>query len=208
MRRTQTSDADSYIPSETLVGYLDNRLQIEKERRASLSAGEEESPEMEKKLINSKRRKVYVLNNIIFPSMANIVIFFEYISKNPELQVLFEDNIKQLLWGTYSKKVQGPVFRRLIEAIIKWSPEEHKSKKKNNMNLGNELNFRMHFYHIMLQSISLTLPARLKDQFEQMESVVNTTLITDLQRIVAWTYFLSRSADDFDSMTSTRPILF
>lgn len=45
---------------------------------------------------NLDRKKVYILNKHIFPSMANLILFFEYLAKDSGLKEMFEDDVKEL----------------------------------------------------------------------------------------------------------------
>ncbi|MGD1838538.1 MAG: hypothetical protein ACPKPY_10845 [Nitrososphaeraceae archaeon] len=88
---------NSYSVSDTLLSYLDERVTTTKQRMKILDAGEKISDELEKKNNSLKKRKVWILDKYIFPSMANLVVFFECLEKNPEIRELFEDDIKELL---------------------------------------------------------------------------------------------------------------
>ena len=43
--------------------------------------------------------KNFYLNNYVFPSMANVIAFFDYVGSNQELCEDFEDDIKEILYA-------------------------------------------------------------------------------------------------------------
>ena len=79
----------------------------------------------EKKFDNDVRqRKKRMLEKIIFPSMANLVVFFEYLKDNLELRNDFEDDIKELFGyiGDYQfekgKHGYQNVMVRFMESLL------------------------------------------------------------------------------------------
>jgi hypothetical protein len=79
---------------------------------------------------NLDRMKVHVLDKFIFPSMANLTVFLEYIAKNEELQATFDDDLKELFFGKGTGKSDATiVFQRFIQSTITWN-----WKKKENAN--------------------------------------------------------------------------
>ena len=81
---------------------------------------------------NLDRKKVYILNKHIFPSMANLILFFEYLAKDSGLKEMFEDDVKELFG--YIKKspdaekrededdadytMRNAILRRFLESIF------------------------------------------------------------------------------------------
>ena len=60
-------------------------------------------------------RKVGKLNRYVFPSMANLIAFFESISNSPELQEDFEDELEELLMGwNKNDKSKTTAFARFV----------------------------------------------------------------------------------------------
>src|SRR5215217_7927190 len=135
---------ESYIPNDKLVQYMELRLQREKNKRDPESIPEDLSDKNRRKIKNLDRMKVHILNKHIFQAMANLTFFFEYIAENSEFQEVFEDNLKELLFG--SKKSDNtrsvnkslfvnksqPIFARLIEAALAWNER----KDPNNFRLA------------------------------------------------------------------------
>src|SRR5688500_13856501 len=80
-----------YMPSDTLVKFLNETLQIEKEKENLQNAGKPIPEILQHRMTKNRRMKVHVLDKLVFPSMANIVTLFEHVSKNSELQKVFDD---------------------------------------------------------------------------------------------------------------------
>lgn len=72
---------------------------------------------------NVRQRKIRVLEKVIFPSMANLVVFFEEL-KDPQLRNDFEDDIKELFGyiGNYQlekgKSGYQNIMVRFMESLL------------------------------------------------------------------------------------------
>jgi hypothetical protein len=140
---------------------------------------------------NLRRMKNYYLNEHLFPSMANIVFFFEAISTYPELQDEFEQDIKDLL----GIRRIGPrannyayVFRNLIHSII----YTKKGYKNNNFRLRLILELQRIVRQRML---NLTLGTFDNDN-------VARHVNEDIDRAEAWTELVAAKVDDeYDFLT-------
>ena len=127
-KNNNKTDKKCYAPKDTVVNYLENRLVILKEERkiqekrfAGIELTEKENEELRVKRNRMKQRKLTVLEDHIFPSMANLVVFFEYLSKHQELRELFEDDVKELLgFKGQDAKYEDNIITRLLQSIIKW----------------------------------------------------------------------------------------
>jgi len=98
IKGAQSIGADkSYIPDETLVTFFQDWLHIHQKRDKLTKEGSELSDIDKKKLRELDRRKVYILDNIIFPSLANLTYFFEAMSSSVRLNNAFEDELKEIL---------------------------------------------------------------------------------------------------------------
>ena len=73
IKGAQSIGADkSYIPDETLVTFFQDWLHIHQKRDKFTKEGKGLSDIDKKKLRELDRRKVYILDNYIFPSLANL----------------------------------------------------------------------------------------------------------------------------------------
>jgi hypothetical protein len=79
----------------------------------------EMTPDMKRKRYLDKE-KVLLLNKHIFPAMANLLFFFYYVSRYPELREVFDDDIEELLGvrRDTTKYEYGYIFNILIQSIL------------------------------------------------------------------------------------------
>ena len=141
-RKEFTAISARIKPEFKLRRYMWEKLQLEKKKAKSKDAGGEgESLTTdESKRYNSLRTdKKRVLENIVFPSMANLIFFFECIYEEPILKKTFEDDndIQELLGiirRTPNPDNYGIYFTRLLQAIL-------------NFKEYNEKDFRLRLMH-------------------------------------------------------------
>lgn len=116
-----------YTPNASLVKYFFERLQLETERQYLTLDGKELPQEKKKALHNSERMKNYILNKIVFPSMANLLFFFESVSRDDNLHELFKDDLVELL------ELVGPPTPKespRSESDESFNPNQEDKKKK------------------------------------------------------------------------------
>ncbi|MGA9743802.1 MAG: hypothetical protein WBQ16_04235 [Nitrososphaeraceae archaeon] len=191
--RQSDKTIQGYIPSARLSSYLKEKLSIERYRME----GKVEDADFTKRKRNNDRMKVEVLDKIIFPSMANIVYYFEQIKNSRELQKVFEEDIQELLLG---RKEDGPtIFKRLLEGILTW-------KDYHIIKSSQFFNFRAELFHIMLEVIFYRVPSILKTELPLQ--VVNTILTQDLGRAWAWTEILRKKTANYDNDEASRKVQF
>lgn len=189
----------SYKPSPAITEYMQRKLRFIEKERKSIVAGKDLSEDDKRERKNLDRSKVYILNNIIFPGMANLIVFLEYIAKNEELQQVFDDDLEALFFGLPESHPEGknPVFGRLIHAAIKWN-----FQKKGNTN-----NFRLALINIMQMLIFNYIPSI--GLYKMDSTVSNTILGPDFGRAYAWTRLFAASVKLKESMEMTkRKVLF
>lgn len=215
MRGVEVSE--SYLPSGAVINYLEEELrnfkktEIEKEK---IAAGDREgwTKDEIRKRKNLDKRKVDVLNHFIFPAMANLTVFLEYIGKHEELQHIFDKNIKELLLGRYVREDKGsnepdsdkpsensdiPVFQRfiMVATTVDW-------REKENAN-----NFRLALIsmlaHVLYQKLIAIIPPLLK----QREIAGTEPILLDLYRII-WEMRLMTRNVEIDIEEPDRPVLF
>ena len=101
------NEIKSYTVNEALVKFMIDWLQIHKKRDKLLKEGTELSPEDKKKLRETDRMKVYVIDNIIFPAIANLTYFFEAIASSSRAHAAFRDEIEEMLDPRNAKSVSS-----------------------------------------------------------------------------------------------------
>ena len=165
---------------------------------------------------NLDRRKVDVLSKYVFPGMANLTVFLEYIAESYRkgcggyINKIFEEDLEALLFAksTVDKsKKEAYIFWRLIDAIctfdINISQIENKDTKARPIG-----SFRLVLCDIMQESINKRLvavgPFRFNDGL-----FIDKTLGPDMDRARAWTRMLAQEAyRDLKFDKEKRPALF
>jgi hypothetical protein len=197
MPKNAQIEKQCYKPSDPLVRYLQNKLQYDKKRKEIFMHGKRDLSEEEvKEGRNLDRIKVHVLDKYIFPSMANLTVFLEYIAKNEELRRVFEDDLKELFFGKPDEKPNANiVFQRFIQSAITWN-----WKNKENAN-----DFRLALIycleHILFQYLT-SIGLYLIDP-----TIANSVVSQDLSRVVMWTKLLARNVD-IDVTDASREVFF
>lgn len=142
------------------------------------------SEEEKKKYDSLRKQKERMLKNIVFPSMANLVVFFEYLRKNAELREDFEDDVKELFgyikkpWDRNAEdqneyNIRNRIIRRLISSLFTWD-------RKNDPN-----NFRLDMIGDLQMEIMEIITSLAREDFAggfSVSDIVNT----DMGRAVTW----------------------
>jgi hypothetical protein len=209
---------NNHPPDEQLLKYMKEKShfsrrkqQLELRRKDERKEGkkltdeqkkeiQEELEGIEGKLRTLKNTKTKVLDEIIFPSMANLTFFFDAISKDPELERTFNSDISQLLgirrlhprpWN------YAFVFVKLIHGMISTTDDY----KQND--------FRIRLIHELQKLIrtkfqTLSLTTFPIGQFSAFK-IVNQ----DIDRVLAWMEMISSKINDeydFENMLNPESI--
>lgn len=184
MKNNIKSLTDCYKSDIRIKQYFDDRIKLNeilKEKTRSRFSTKED--QFDTKLRQDKKR---LLDNVIFPSMANLVVFFEELAKDPELRDLFEEDIKELFGYIIgpdfdkhkeSLPINPNIVRRFLESVLTWDIK----KDPNNFRLDllNEI------YKVFWKQLSYILDT----EYGKTPKFV----IDDLSRIEFWTDLYARS---------------
>lgn len=187
---------ESYAPSPAIVNYMEKKLRLVEKEENLHQAGEELSEDDKNERRKLNRDKVYILNKLIFPAMANLTIFLEYIESNEELQKVFDDDLEQLFFGVPESgpKTKHPVFGRFVHAATNCN-----FKKKENID-----NFRLALMNIM-QTLIFNYMISIAS-YKMNDTISNTIVGPDFGRACAWTYSFAANVNLKDSVK--RKVLF
>lgn len=94
---SKVGEAKSYIPREALVNYIQEWLQLHQKKDALTQAGKELSAADQKRIRELDRMKVYIIDTVIFPAMADLTYFFESLSVSKKLSEAFDNDVAELL---------------------------------------------------------------------------------------------------------------
>lgn len=140
-------------------------------------------------------KKVDLLNNYIFQSMAYLTYFFKYVSTYKTLNEIFENDIKDLL----GMRVNDPeydeyafIFADLVSSIL--STEFHKK------------GVRLGLIHILQEIIKENVEEYV-DSTQKNENIKNI-ILGDFDRVSAWTAIFSENMDQAAEARSHRTVNF
>lgn len=182
IKRQETSEC--YVPSDTLVKYMEQKLRLTQIVHDKTERGEEVSKEEGDSRILLDRRKVDILNKHIFPSMANVTYFLEFINEHPILRKSFENDLKELLGVDQGPGDRSPiardtfVFRRFINAAIA------RGSGFDSSNFRTLLLEAMQ-YDIIQEIVSLSIAVH-------GHEMTNIVIVPDMATVLAWVKSFSR----------------
>jgi len=213
--RRSKRNINGYPPDRSIVKFMIDLLQYKVD--SSNKLGEHNYLDKEKVDLKHKKKvkleehkryldkeKVGLLDNCIFPSMANIVFFFRYISRYPELKKVFDNDIKDLLGvrrENPKKDNYGFIFSDLLQSIIMPGLGYYNVEKPH------DKDFRLRLNQILQETVIAKTSQYLTDMFtnESIHVVQN-----DFNRAEAWVEAVANSAGQtaVDGKPPNRPIRF
>lgn len=194
-------DQHSYLPDQSLVHYFHNLLHL-LEVKKKADAGERQVQgkyskdiiKEDQRLRTQKSRKI--LPEIVFPSMANLIFFFEVIDEHPELREVFESDVKELL-GVRRLDPNlgncGTILKRLVGSIISankgFDPTDFRVKLMHELHKLIESKMQR-----MLDSIFWTGSSDKRVGAD--EGQISNLVGQDLGRALSWTGIMSSKVND------------
>jgi hypothetical protein len=197
-------------PSEGLISYLHQRLKLSRQMDKMDAAGEDFSPEINAQDRSLRTKKVRVLDDIIFQAMADLTFFFESIAAHPELLVIFDSDIKELLGVRHEGSQEyGFMLRRLLRSILIIEEERDiggvrdigKVRDKDRLN-DKQDDYRLRLNHILQGIVFDKARPYIVDTFDLRE--VQHVLKEDFSRAWGWTGTLSYGIDERNEGTPRR----
>jgi hypothetical protein len=134
------------------------------------------------------KEKVLLLHNHIFPAMANLLFFFYFVSRYPQLREVFDDDIEELLGvkRDTSKHEYGFIFNTLIKSILLIGPYNTAEKHVKD--------FRLRLIQILEEAIwakvDLALPNILEKNLNAQRAVGE-----DFVKVWTWTRMLAEQVE-------------
>jgi hypothetical protein len=175
-----------YYPNHAIVSLMTKMLQHKDDKRLG-------------GFVNKKRKryfdkeKVLVLDRHIFPSMANLIFFFKSISRYPELEEVFENDIKDLLGvrrGDPEQDDYGFIFSQLLRSILLIEEEIHSEQFEE---VADRKDFRLQLNQILQEIVSFKVDISLKNVFKNEKE--RRIVMDDFNRVELWTRMLSDNID-------------
>ena len=235
-KRIKNSKA-CYRPAEVLTNYLKEALRLEDEAekmQKEIGAGgtstaqqsiikpQEEAWKMDKKNLN--KRKVGLLDDCIFPSMANLTILLEAMAESPFIEHIFAEDFKSLFFAkskAISVKSKVPeerykasrsIFTRFVNACCKLTiGKSDNAGRRGYVPLDES---RVILCDMMLESVynalsEIEVIGIGRFDFPSDITFLRRTLYPDLDRIRAWTQlFAWEASKELIVDEDGRPALF
>jgi hypothetical protein len=188
--------------------------------------------ELDRERRRLNRRKVEVLNKHIFPAMANLTVFLEYMNYSPYIQNTFESDLKGLFFAKSASNTateenkEETIFGRFIKACGVSTRRKQRIKKEDALSKGLRYtrfesvpekergglepiqDFRLVLWEIMMKKIWDMLPAVGEYKFKN-DAFLNNILYADFGRAFSSISLLAQDAKErleFDE--ERRPALF
>jgi hypothetical protein len=182
-KRIDEQTTKSYQPHSAIISLIGNLSQYKWD-----AAHEGIIDKKRKRYLDKEKSKV--LDQYVFPSMANIAYFFIHISETPELIEVFEKDIKDLL-GVRRKNPQeqkyGYIFFKLMYSILliaEGTYDESGASYKD---------FRLRLNHILQEIVWAKVDSSLTKVFKNPSA--QQVVAGDFNRVYAWTRMLAESVD-------------
>lgn len=231
-------DNESYsFPSKMWI-YLNKELQYRRDMEKANKIKEEGrieeygklQNEIQNKYKNLNTERLRFLDQNIFRSMANLIVFFEHLAKYPELRHAFETDVKELFGyiteldkKTYTKEQENSdgkiekvpyftiycqengynnIIRRFMRSLLSWDIYND----PNNFRLG----LMRDIQYVIFQYMSTIASIEFGGDIGGADHIIND----DIGRAVSWTtlfgsrYSKSDQAKNDKIQKPKRPILF
>lgn len=184
-----------YMKAKSRFEFRKDKLEL---REKGLSPQEEkELLTIRKKLLSLKNTKREILDEVLFPAMADLTFFFEAVAQSPQLQENFASDIIQLLGirrNSPSNDNYAFMFRRLIWSIF--FPSEPRENDFS-LRLANQL-----------QQIIYNKMKRPLYKFFKENSEPKNMVLLDIERVKAWTELIAHTVNDEQAIKPARTFLF
>ena len=173
-----------------LKKYLEETLRVEdlrkKKKRTKIS-----SPE-EREIKNNDDKKVGILDKHIFGSMANLIYFFKFMFRHPELLDRFGEDIEELLRlkeDTIGEaKIQGLGFSELVNLILNYPLASGKGTDIYKYLNDPRFNFKRHLLRILQDSLYFHIIDIFRHR--QHDLLFMKMVDDDFQRVKTWTEYV------------------
>ncbi len=219
-RKLRQNEIKFYNPDKELVEWVQKRILLEQKRREYEKRKSKKNlpKDFQNELKSSGARKSEILNNKIFPSMANLIFFFEALMVSSSLRHLLHKDIIKLLDPRKSKSMaevgqtgmnfQGVAFRnsnlaRLVRTALSLEIPKAKERSMPDFRIG---------ILFQLQTIIRDEIYRYLTHVYGFSSQITKSVTENLDNSVGWlgmiTLSLPEGDEEYDREMGFRPIWF
>lgn len=200
-RSEKINENKSYIPDENLVGFLQDWLLIHQKKEQFTKDGKNLSKEDQLRIRALDKRKVDILDNTIFPALANLTYFFEAMAASPRFSDAFADELEELLDPRKSKMMASVGdgrrmssisfrrnnFARLIDAALDIKFEKFPNQKPVN-------DFRVGIMYQILNIVGDYMDRILSHEYSGNQ--IWKSFMDDYRRMQGWVALTTRAMDE------------
>lgn len=211
-------ESKCYIPNETLVNFVQEWLQLHRKKDSLTKEGKDLSREDRERIRESDRMKVYVLDTVIFPAIADLTYFFEALAVSSKMAEAFEEEVTELLdprsaaesarYGGTRMRMQGLMhFRRnnlarLVISMLSIPNTKIKGGKPTT-------DFRVGLTYQLLNIIGDMMDALLSNQYSFGNQIWKSAY-DDYERMMGWMSLLAGLTEnqpkEYDRLIGFSPI--
>ena len=199
----KVGEAKSYIPREALVNYIQEWLQLHQKKDALTQEGKELSLAEQKRIRELDRMKVYIIDSIIFPAMADLTYFFESLSVSRKLSEAFDDDVVELLdprnaaraakFSGNNMRFSSMQFRnnnlaRLVMSMLRIHGRKPKSGEST-------MDFRVGLMYQLLNVVGDMMDGLISDRYSFGNQIWKSA-IEDYGRMMGWVSLLAGLSEE------------
>jgi len=179
-----------YQPSEQIQNLVEEKLLLLKNNESDRNWDAQKSKILDK----------------MFQSWADMIYFLESIADNPDLQDVFEDDLKELFEVKPPHKVKqlSPLFGVDMEGIRMQETAFTRFVFASLILHEDETdNFRLNLLYELQSLIYAKTWWVMTQSFDPFDIIIKSAL-EDLQKALAWTYYLSKTTKDYTEEPPSR----
>ncbi len=209
VRVTHTKHKESIInpkysnPHPDLIDWFQKRLTLEHERKEFAEKGQKPTKSFHSKIKSSGARKAEFLDEIIFPSMANLIYFLEALEISPTLKKLFEKDLIKLLDPRFVKyEAKGmEMGMNMSSYVFRWNNLARLVSKAVSLNYTTDKeeksvkNFRIALIYQLQTIIRDEVKYIFEKQFGYMSQVTKSAM-KDFGNTIGWLALAAKSISE------------
>ena len=156
-RKNRKREVKGYRPSVRIIKTMTDLLQYQDDLDLGADIVKEHKRYLDKE-------KVVLLNRYIFPSMSNVVFFFRYMSRYPQLRRLFDNDVKDLLGVRRPDPNEGNygfVLSNLLQSILALGTTDRWYQDQDEK--INAKDFRLRIIPVLIESFKAKVYSALSD---------------------------------------------
>lgn len=202
-----------YGPHSDLTEWFRKRLILEHQRKEFSKKGQKPTESFHNKIKSSGARKAEFLDEIIFPSMANLIYFFEALEISPSLKKLFEKDLIKLLDPRFSKKhaKQSEMGLNISSWAFRWNSFARLVSNALSLDMGTNKILIRNFRVALIYQIQTIIRDEIKKLLTHQYGItgqITKAALNDFESTMGWLALLAKSISDEADKESDRVMGF